>query len=74
MAYTVTNYPSKAALKRDLAAGVEVETYQPGPFGDKPRDGVIRTISLEGPHYPAAHTWYAEAKVKDGFIVPGSVK
>ena len=24
---------------------------------------------LEGPHYPAAHTWYAEAELINGVIV-----
>ncbi len=68
--YTVTNYPSKAALKRAVANGDTVDTYQTGPFPGKTEG----TISLEGPHYPKAHTWYATAVVKDGIIVRGSVK
>lgn len=65
--YTTTNFKSKKALKEALAAGQKVTYYQPGPFGgNEPRDG---QITLEGPHYPAAHSWYAEATVKDGFIV-----
>ncbi len=71
MAYTKFNYPSKAALKRDVADRATVQVFQPGPFGPEVKDG---TVSLEGPHYPAAHTWYATAKVKDGCIVQGSVK
>ena len=69
--YTVTNYASKAALKRDVAAGIEIETFQPGGFFAAKRDGVI---SLEGPHYPAAHSWYASATIADGVIVAGTVK
>jgi hypothetical protein len=50
-----------------VAAGKRVTYHQPGPFGgNEPSDG---TITLEGPHYPAAHTWYATAVVKDSMIV-----
>lgn len=64
--YTATNYKTKKALKEALAAGTRVTYYQPGPFGgNEPHDG---TIYLEGPHYPAAHTWYAQATVRDGVI------
>ena len=63
--YTVENFASKAALKRALNGGVAVEVYQPGPFPGA-TDGVV---GLEGPHYPAAHTWYASATIRDGVIV-----
>lgn len=68
--YTVENFKTKKALKEAVAAGKQVETFQPGPFPAK-RDG---SIGLEGPHYPAPHSWYASAQVKDGIIVQGSVK
>jgi hypothetical protein len=32
------------------------------------------SVSLEGPHYPKPHSWYASAIVKNGAIVPGSIK
>jgi hypothetical protein len=65
--YTDTNYKTKKALKEAVAAGKRVTYYQPGPFaGNEPADG---TITLEGPHYPAAHSWYAQATVKDSVIV-----
>jgi hypothetical protein len=70
--YTHTNFKTKKALKEavlshQLGTGAAVTYYQPGPFGgNEPRDG---TIYLEGPHYPKAHTWYAQATVKDGVIV-----
>jgi hypothetical protein len=64
--YTERNFKTKKALKEAVAAGDEVAYYQPGPFGgNEPDNG---TIYLEGPHYPAAHTWYAQATVKDGII------
>jgi hypothetical protein len=65
--YTYCNFKTKKALKEAVARGEAVTYYQPGPFGgNEPRDG---TIYLEGPHYPAAHTWYAQAVVVDGRIV-----
>jgi hypothetical protein len=63
--YTTTNYKTKKALKEDVASGKEVTYFQPG-LGETPTDG---SISVEGPHYPQPHTWYASCKVKDGKIV-----
>lgn len=65
--YTIQNFKTKKALKEAVAAGKPVRYYQPGPFGgNEPRDGFI---TLEGPHYPAPHTWYARAEVKAGLVV-----
>jgi len=65
--YTVRNYTTKKALKTALAAGDTIRVFQPGPFGgDAPMDG---TVSLEGPHYPKPHRWYATATLKDGVVV-----
>jgi len=58
-------------LKEALARGVEVEVYQPGPFGPAVRNG---RVALEGPHYPKPHRWYASAEVKDGSIIPGTLR
>lgn len=68
--YTIENFRSKAELKRAVAAGKRVETFQPGPFPAK----TSGTVALEGPHYPEAHKWYASAVIQDGVIVAGSVK
>jgi len=66
--YTDINYKTKRALKEAVKAGLAVTYYQPGPFAaTEPEDGT--TIYLEGPHSPAAHTWYAQATVKGGLIV-----
>jgi hypothetical protein len=70
MAYTSKNFKTKKELKAALASGETVRVFQPGPFGPEVKDG---TVYLEGPHYPAAHTWYASATVKNGIIV-GKVK
>jgi len=65
--YTDRNFKTKKALKEAVESGEKITYYQPGPFGgNEPRDG---TITLEGPHYPEPHRWYAQATVKDGYIV-----
>ena len=66
--YTTTNFKTKKALKEAIASGRQIGYYQPGPFGggNENKDGVIY---LEGPHYPEPHRWYAQATVKDGFII-----
>ena len=68
--YTEINFKTKKALKEAIASGKQIGTFQPGPF-PAIRDG---SVALEGPHYPEPHKWYASAIVKDGYIVPGSVK
>ena len=65
MAYTITNFKTKKALKEALAAGEDVGVFQPG-FGTVPVDG---TVTLEGPHYPKPHTWYATGTMKGGRLV-----
>ena len=50
---------------KPLAGGKSVSVFQPG-LGDVPLNG---TISLEGPHYPEPHKWYAVGKMKDGKLV-----
>ena len=70
--YTDRNFKTKKALKDAVAAnltgdGPDVTYYQTGPFGgNEVQNG---TISVEGPHYPQPHKWYARCTVKDGKIV-----
>lgn len=65
--YTTTNYKSKKAIKDAIVAGVKITIYQPGPFGgNEPKDG---SVTLEGPHYPEPHRWYATATIKNGLVV-----
>ena len=72
--YTSKNFRSKKELKEAVqryTAGemgsFPVTYFQPGPFaGHEPMDGLIY---LEGPHYPEAHKWYAQAEVENGVIV-----
>lgn len=65
MAYTERNFKTKKALKEAFKSGERLRAFQPGPFGPTLRDG---THCIEGPHYPAPHTWYATVEVVDGVI------
>ena len=63
--YTTINFKTKKALKDAVAAGKVVTIYAPG-LGEPKQDG---TEFLEGPHYPEAHRWYAQATLKDGKVI-----
>ncbi len=63
--YTDRNFKTKKALKEAVAAGQQVRLFAPG-LG-RPKDN--GTEFVEGPHYPAPHTWYAQVEVKDGVVV-----
>jgi hypothetical protein len=65
MAYVEPNYKTKKEFKEAVKAGVTHWPYSPGPFG-VPQNG---NITIEGPHYPQPHKWYADCVVKDGVIV-----
>lgn len=65
--YTTINFKTKKALKEAVASGKAVGVYQPGPFGGQtPKTG---RVTLEGPHYPEPHKWYAQAWIEEGVIV-----
>ena len=70
MSYTVQNFKTKKALKDAVANPDKIDAvtcFNPGLGPDLA--GFTGKICLEGPHYPAAHTWYAEAELKDGIVV-----
>lgn len=62
--YVEPNFKSKKALKEAVKAGEQVTVFSPGPF-PAPTDG--RT-SVEGPHYPEPHRWYASVEVTGGVV------
>lgn len=65
--YTETNFKTKKELKEAVSAGRKIRVFQPGPFGgNEPENG---EVSVEGPHYPEPHKWYARVTLKDGFVV-----
>lgn len=63
--YCNPNFKTKKALKEALNSGQKVSVFSPGPF-PCPQNG---TITLEGPHYPQPHKWYASVIVENGLIV-----
>lgn len=72
--YTTKNFKTKKALREAVEArangvGQPVTYYQPNGdiFGSTPP--VDGSITVEGPHYPEPHRWYASCTVKNGEIV-----
>jgi hypothetical protein len=63
--YTEINFKSKKSLKEAVASGKPIRCWSPGPF-PCPENG---RITIEGPHYPEPHKFYAQAVLKDGIIV-----
>jgi hypothetical protein len=64
MAYTEENFKTKKALREAVKDG-EVR-LQPEAIGGLKQNG---TAYVEGPHYPAPHTWYATVELRDGVVV-----
>jgi hypothetical protein len=63
--YVDPNLKSKKALKAAVKAGQRVRVFSPGPFPAN-ADG---EETVEGPHYPQPHRWYARVKVSGGLVV-----
>jgi hypothetical protein len=64
--YATENFRTKKALKEAVKAGKKIGVFQPGPFGgNEPKNG---KVTLEGPHYPEPHRWYATAIIENGFV------
>lgn len=66
MAYTDRNFRTKKQLKEAIERGEHVTVYNPGPFSSYIPDG---RVSVEGPHYPEPHRWYASVIVEGGRVV-----
>lgn len=69
--YTSINFKTKKQFKEAVAKGEVVTIYQPGGLFDPPENSPTYTgrAAVEGPHYPAPHTWYASVDVVDGKVV-----
>lgn len=64
--YVRPNFKTKKALKTAVAADESVELVDTGLFPSSgPKTGAF---SVEGPHYPAPHTWYARVQAVDGRV------
>jgi len=62
--YASINYKTKKQLIEAVKAGARISVFSPGPF-QAPSHG---KVSIEGPHYPEPHRWYASAEIVDGII------
>lgn len=62
--YADRNFRTKKAFKEAVASGQEVRLFAPG-LGAPNDNG---TEFVEGPHYPAPHSWYAQVQVEDGVV------
>lgn len=79
MSYTVINFKTKKALKEAWTewamtdptdhnrVGKAIRCYNPGLGPDL--SNYTGRVSLEGPHYPAAHKWYCEGEMVNGILV-----
>jgi len=63
--YTSKNYKTKKAMREAFKTGEKIAVYQPGGFFPGKTDG---KVTLEGPHYPEPHRWYASVEIKDSVI------
>ena len=63
--YASTNFRSKKAFKEAVKSGEKISLFAPG-LGTPATNG---RETVEGPHYPEPHRWYAEVTMKDGFVV-----
>ena len=65
MMYVTCNPKTKKELLERFKNGELLTVFQPG-LSPRQTDG---EVSLEGPHYSKAHTWYARAEIKGSVII-----
>jgi hypothetical protein len=67
--YADRNFRTKKALKEAISSGKKIGVFQPNGdlTGSVPPDN--GKVYLEGPHFPEAHSWYAEAWLEEGYII-----
>jgi hypothetical protein len=63
--YVSPNYKTKKSLKEALAKGARPTVFSPGPV-PCPQDG---WVTVEGPHFPEPHRWYAEVYVEHSRVL-----
>jgi len=66
MAYVDPNYKSKREFIDAVKAGVKHYPYNPSGMFPVEQNGCI---TIEGPHYPKPHKWYAQCYVEHGVVV-----
>ena len=64
--YAEFNFQTKKALREAVAKNQIVNVFQPGGMFPAQTDGIV---TVEGPHYPKPHRWYARCEIRNGVIV-----
>jgi hypothetical protein len=64
--YCEINFKSKKALVEAVKSGRRLTVFQTGPFNNDPRD---KEVTIEGPHYPMPHKWYARVHVNGEGVI-----
>jgi hypothetical protein len=69
--YSSINFKTKKQLRTAIEQGEQVGIFQPEGLFNPPEAHPRYTgkATLEGPHYPQAHTWYASVELLNGLIV-----
>lgn len=69
--YTSINFKSKKQLKEAVASGKTITIFQPNDIFGNPasKPDFTGKVTLEGPHYPEPHKWYATAQIVNGKVV-----
>ena len=65
MAYVDPDYKTKKAFRLAVQQGTTHCPYNPSGLFPEPKDG---RVSIEGPHYPQPHRWYADCDVVAGIV------
>jgi len=63
--YCETNYPTKKAFREAFARGDEIRVFQPGGLF---KGTITGSATIEGPHFPKPHRWYASVEIKDRIV------
>lgn len=64
--YAAGNPKTKKALKESIARGKRIRAFQPGGMFPGATEG---WVTIEGPHYPQPHRWYARARLENSIII-----
>jgi hypothetical protein len=68
--YASVNFKSKKAFREAVASGDTVTVWQPNDMFGNPKalPTYTGTATVEGPHYPEPHKWYANVHIADGKV------
>jgi len=66
MAYVYPNFKSKKEFIAAVKSGKALVTYNPSGMFPTVQNG---RDTVEGPHYPQPHKWYASVVVENGIVI-----